>query len=724
MLKTDELEPISGPVNIFSAIMKFLLLLLPVLFNPDLIDAFNLPKVTIFRLSLLLMLGIWIMKTAISRETIFKKTKFDLPILIYWFAVLFSFLFSINRFHSFFGQHMYHFDGLLAVTSYVIFFLVLVHVFEKEEIEGLIEIIVYGSIPVVLYGILQSFGIEIVRWQSSPAARIWASFGNPNFLAGYLVMIVPLIMGRIAISEGSKKKFMICLLICTFWCICLSLSRAGFLGMIASVYAYLFLTGGLKLKKYMNRILVFLLLIVVIALAVNRYFINTEIESIKPNQGLVSDSITERLNFTDANMKSRMRFMKVGVKMFLEKPVLGFGPDTYSIIWRKYMTKDLAALMGNSLANPGYAHSEIVQVLATNGVVGLLAYLFLLFSIFRYAFRSLNAIPSPLMGEGGDEGERYYYPSPQSSPTGGEEVSARNSLCNKATLNYNKVNKYMFSGAIASIFGILVNNQFSFHSPVTAIIFWFLIAYIAAACGTENHKISISNLPKFAGSILAMSFVIFCAIYTVRVYLAETYFPKGLYFEGKKSYDKAIRNYSTAISLNPYEQTYYQNLGKVLITRSEIENDKETKILFLNDSVKTYTKHLSLIPQDALSWNGLGIAYMNLSDASGKNEYFYQAEKSFNEAISYAPVFLEPHINLGSVCYVTGKTKQALEMYSKALDIDSRNPLIYFNLGNIYAQEGNIKKAISFWQDALDLDPNYIQARINIDRNTKDNFKR
>ena len=43
-----------------------------------------------------------------------------------------------------------------------------------------------------LYGICQFFGFDFLAWPESPLlSRIFSTFGQPNFLAGFLILIIP-----------------------------------------------------------------------------------------------------------------------------------------------------------------------------------------------------------------------------------------------------------------------------------------------------------------------------------------------------------------------------------------------------------------------------------------------------------------------------------------------------------------------------------------------------
>jgi O-antigen ligase/Flp pilus assembly protein TadD len=536
--------------------------------------------------------------------------------------------------------------------------------------------IVYGSVPVIGYGIIQSTGYDFVHWQVNSSVRIWSSFGNPNFFAGYLVMILPLIVSLIMRTRALKKLALIAVLLGGLYCLVFTYSRSGCVGIVVAGFVYMLLVANSRMRKYLLSLASILLLLLIAVVAISIAGRDSAVESIHPQTGwfsTVGNVLSTRIDVNDPNVKARVDYMKVAVKMFKLRPLTGFGPDTFSILWRKYMPADVTMFTTNRLANPGYAHSELLQVLATGGLVGACGYLYVLVRMFTVGLSTVK-------------------------------VSAEN--------------KYRTAALVSSLAGIVAANQFSFHSPVTATYLWFLGGYSAVVAGTTEKRYVVPEKARELGSAVLLAVIFFCLVFTMRTYVAEQSFPRGLYFESKHMFDTAIRYYKTAISNNPYEQTYYQNLGKIYIARASEEANKENKIKFLEFSVKSYHKHVTLVPQDALSWNGLGIAQMNLAEVTGQSAYYRDAERSFRAAIGQAPQFLEPYINLGSQLYMTGKKQEAVSVYKEALEIDSREPLIYFNMGNMYAQEGDMNRAKSYWQDALDLNPNFEQAKLNIEANS------
>lgn len=63
--------------------------------------------------------------------------------------------------------------------------------------------------------------------------------------------------------------------------------------------------------------------------------------------------------------------------------------------------------------------------------------------------------------------------------------------------------------------------------------------------------------------------------------------------------------------------------------------------------------------------------------------------------------------NLGMAYSDKGLNQNAFNFYSKAIDLDPKNPVAYHNLGNLYRSVGNNDMAIKLFRKCLALDPNF-----------------
>jgi len=666
-----------------------LVISLPLAFNPKFLDAFALPKVTLLRIITLIMLTSWIVKTAENGKFTWRKSPLNLPVLIFIFVTFIATVFSTNPYFSFFGQYMYHMEGLWATINYGVLYLLVIANLDVFEVRNIILAFITASGATCVYGLLQHFGMELVNWQISSKERIWSTMGNPNFLAGFLIMAIPLTIAillerrrqnenRLSLNTG----LLVALLCLQLICLNFTYSRASWVGLFSglAILAVLWRRQLGKMKK------IFKLTILVLFLAISFIFLFKAIEmrrlalrNLEPleTRGFISKTAERLLSIIDLNetdAASRISGWKSALCMVKERPLLGMGPDTLTINFRRYELPGFSRLAGIALANPAYAHNEVLQVAATLGIAGLLSYLWLLLNYFRMVTKFPDLRKDPIV-----------------------------------------------AGMTASVGAVLVNNLFSFHTVTTATLFWLFLGFTTIlwtkSGGKKALSICISRWTKW--TIYSILFVLnlFLIVTFLRIYFGDAHFPKGLFFEAKKRYDVAISEYQKAVKINPWEQTYYQNLAKIYQDVALVIPDRMQRIGLLEKSVAMYKRHLELVPQDALSHNGLGVGYVYMAEQLSDEKYYQLARDSFQLSIQMAPYFLEPYINLGTTLYLLGKKEEALQSYGKALRVNPYAPLIYLNLGNLYAQEGEIRKAIGYWQDALELDPNFEEARRNIEMN-------
>ena len=83
----------------------------------------------------------------------------------------------------------------------------------------------------------------------------------------------------------------------------------------------------------------------------------------------------------DIQVKIRGNFWLAGMRQFFAHPFLGVGPDQYGNYYEQYRTVEDIKQYSNILSND--AHSASVQTLATTGILGTLAFLFLLSLVIR-----------------------------------------------------------------------------------------------------------------------------------------------------------------------------------------------------------------------------------------------------------------------------------------------------------------------------------------------------
>tara|TARA_B100001287_G_scaffold261641_1_gene250865 strand:+ start:2840 stop:3394 length:555 start_codon:yes stop_codon:yes gene_type:complete len=116
-------------------------------------------------------------------------------------------------------------------------------------------------------------------------------------------------------------------------------------------------------------------------------FQNTVITKISTNDQDSSDNLIEHFSSlsnisTDASNMERINRWKCALKMFKEKPVLGWGPSTYQFNYAPYQISNDKTIISTNFGDGGNAHSEYLGMLSESGIIGLLTLLLLLICVF------------------------------------------------------------------------------------------------------------------------------------------------------------------------------------------------------------------------------------------------------------------------------------------------------------------------------------------------------
>ncbi len=694
--------------NIIEKGLIGLIFFLPLVFNPYLNDVFSLPKTCLFICFLLILGTAWLIKTieTATLPVISFKKPLNVAILVYFISILAAILYSTNIYISLWGMYLFYFEGFICISGCIFLYFLVINNLSFHKIEKIISFLFISGALVALYGIFQHFGLDFVKWSFSPQERVCSTLGNPNFLGAYLIMLIPLALSRII---KKVKIYYLFLLLLLFTCLIFTYSRAAWLGLSGSILLWIILTPKqlfFRFPKKMFYLSGTIILFIIVFLSFYKFLPLKNIHSsiFSP----VVDRINSITNLKERNIASRLSGWQSCLKMIKNNPLLGMGQDTFGINFRRYMSPSYETFSRRNV-NAGYAHNEFLQIIVTRGIIGLMIYLFLLFTFFQTGIKIIKKKDLSLTHSVKNSGQ-----NPGRLCCTGLEI------------------KLLTAGLMGSATALLIQNQFSFSILTTSVIFWLLVSFISiieketsihpVAEKEEHPMFSLVRikLPYFL-NLKAVKYPLYSIIgittltltlFAFRIYQADRYFKNGMFLSGKKIYDKAIEKYKKAVQLNPYQAIYHQNFAKAYQDKALFTQGNKEKRLILNQSITEYKKYIKFIPQDALGYNGLGVTYVYLGKIDIR--FFNPAIINFQKAIRLDPYFIEPYTNMGSTYYLQGNTKLAISTLENSLNINPRVALTHFNLGIMYALEKNNQKAINCWQETLKIDPNFTEAKIHL----------
>jgi O-antigen ligase len=350
-------------------------LIIPFVFLPYLIFPFVTTKVFFFCIVIDILFVLYLI--ILTKKKVFpEKSK----LLIYFFGItLISFLldlFGLSFQTSFWGNY----ERMLGIYTvmHVIAYLWMILSFYKTKKDAvlLLQSHIIISAFVILYSFLQKFDIKILGVLHLGDNRISALFGNPSYLAVYLLFTI-YFAALLFTQKRDKFWRIISIVIGIFGCVSLSFTgtRGAFLGLLVSLFfvgiIYILYSKNDK-YRYITyggiiSILVFLLVI----------FVFYQTNFIKNNSLL---SRFTSISLEDSTTQSRLVLWNMGLKASKDKILFGYGRNNISTPLDHYHDEKLTEHWFDS------SHNQFIDELLAHGIVGLIIYLFLLGFILKEVY--------------------------------------------------------------------------------------------------------------------------------------------------------------------------------------------------------------------------------------------------------------------------------------------------------------------------------------------------
>jgi O-antigen ligase len=220
-------------------------------------------------------------------------------------------------------------------------------------------------------------------------------FRDHGVYAATISLLIPLLVCYIFFYKKMGLNllglgFSVLLLVVFLFGIYYSYTRAAWIGVMVAAC----LTVPLLLRIKFNT-----LIIIAFSFAAFVFvFQNQIVYLLSKNQQKSADGFTNHFQSisnikTDPSNTERINRWVSAINMFEEKPVLGFGPGTYSFCYAPFQKSQYLTEISTNFGDGGNAHSEYLNPLAESGVFGLLTYLVVIYFVFSTGFRLYYTAP-------------------------------------------------------------------------------------------------------------------------------------------------------------------------------------------------------------------------------------------------------------------------------------------------------------------------------------------
>ena len=379
--------------QIFLQIIKisvYLSLLTPLVISRSFYFPFVGPKSLYFMALSEIIFFSWLILISFDPNYRPRKNPLLISLIIYLFVFSLSTFFGENPSFSFWSKHE-RMTGLLMQLHLFVYFLVLSSTFREEEFK---RFFVFSIIVAIFGGIFAILNVE------NKVMRGGGTIGNESFLGTYLLFNCFFAIYLYLSSLDWKKTFgifaffilFLSLLFCGVYLEGESFSRIPFLALFksgaraAKISLYggliiLFLCWVITSKRKIFKILASFILLSSFLLGSFAIY-----SVIFQNESFFRKLAEKELG----TFGGRFVVWEIAKKGFFEKPILGWGPENFNLVFYKYFNPCLGTPRCGEDVWYDRAHNIILDTLATTGILGFISYLFIFITSFYFLWEGFK----------------------------------------------------------------------------------------------------------------------------------------------------------------------------------------------------------------------------------------------------------------------------------------------------------------------------------------------
>ena len=516
------------------------------------------------------------------------------------------------------------------------------------------------------YGVLQYFNFEFI-WPHALnpyGGRAVSTFGNPNFLSSYDVILIPFCVILWAKAKGfARAGYALCALTLEAGLLC-SLTRSSWLGVFVAM-AFLFFSKGF-LKALRKEVRLFGLF----------FGLGLAVFILWPHSLLSAGyhpSVLGRLEEASTILKpgkekqayspwdQRVMIWTCAWLMAKDNPLTGQGFGLFELFYPFYQGPVLRAtpFYWGLRTHANNAHNEILEVLSQTGIIGLGLFIWIWVIFFRFA--------------------RDFSQDEDSSA--GLWVSA---------------------GA-AGVLGMTIDNllNVSLHFAVPAFLFWWVVGM---SVGVGRVSSADSSIPKTIKNFWAPALALcLCGWMIGRwscVWEREVHYFSGFKLARQGDMAGAVEQLEISKRWGPPEVNAIYELGNAYARSGSFKRAEENYQAAL-DANAGY---------DEIFFNKGSIEANHLGDISA-------AINNFRVSWWINPLLRDVYNSLGAL-YLRDPVKylpEALDLLSYGVKVFPQTAGFWNNLGYLETLNKNYAEAINDYQKALQINPGLTAARKNLE---------
>jgi len=580
--------------------------------------------------------------------------KLSITIFLFLCILVLTSFTGINFVRSFWSTYE-RMTGLFTMFHLLAFFIILTSVFQKREDW---EKILATSIIV---GVLLSLYVLLTPQQVS--TRGGGTIGNTSFMATYLLFDIFFAIILFLAKRGNLQIFSGISLAILLPTLLTSSARGAIIsfsgGLLLLILGYLLFSEKKNLKRAGIISVSSLIIFGIILVIYQPSFIKNKIGEILRDMG------------------PRFVVWKRGWKGFLERPILGWGPENFNVVFLKYFNPCMFLSECGGEIWFDRVHNVVFDTLVTTGIIGFLSYL----SIFAVSIFGLFKICLK---------EKDYNPPATLPPEG------------RAPL-------FFALGMMVLLVVYFFQNLLVFDMISSYTVFFLSLGFISFLTKKKENlpeEFRERQINSFLGSLILV-FTIFLlyfgniqpaqsAINTVKMIIPDTNLGESINF-----FKKALNTFMEKYEIRE------QFAQRVLQEGFKLKENQEVLRSAFSLAEEEMEKSIKKNPLDFRPHLFLGQLYFSDYYFSKDNTKLDLAEKTLEKAITLSQTNQQGYWHLAEVKFSKDEREESFNLFQKAIDLEPKLGKSHWYLAMVYKAAGLNAQALGKIKEAQGLGYNW-----------------
>lgn len=504
-----------------------------------------------------------------------RRTSLDIPLGIFWCTYVLSTIFSVDKYHSFFGFFGNPINGLVSVTALILAYYLVVSYVSKERIMLIWWAIVASGSAVVVWSFLATMRLLPASVYDVIPSTLVGSFSG---LAIFLGMMIPMFIMSFSVLGKNTGRSMGARMVAIFLGILTIIDLITLSALYDYVQWYILLFAiGLLLVFAVSRVVHVTQRTTM--MTVGAFFFLFVLM-------IWSQPVIVRTNIqSEASVLPSLSF-HIAKEAIKDRPLLGSGPGTFGYNFSLYKSKDLNRL-GQYDIRFFSDRGVLFESLSTVGLLGTIALVIVLLTYISTIFHAF--------------------------------VRSQDEEIKIVSLGF----------FVASAIGILYVLFWSIDGMIVTYAVLLTAVLIGVLRGTLSESVdrkisfSMAAAPQYALSfaflsILVAAGVIFGFVTLGKMFTADVYAGNALRARAQENFERSSTLFTKAVSLNAREGRYYTvisqyglDLANRELAKPDGERNDELVKNYVNAAAGASSAGKELMPNDVLANETRGFVFEN-----------------------------------------------------------------------------------------------------------------